>query len=536
MDYFHYVKTLAAFAQYSADRVLLATSDNTMTAAELYSNSKGLAGYLTRKGVESGRPVAAMLVNRPAIVESFYAALIMGSPPANVNTRYTAPEVAEILTDCDAGAIIYEASAREQVRAAVTSLDHPIVLLEAGSPEYHTAITSPPPPKRELSPEDHILWYTGGTTGRPKGVIWEVDTHYRMLWEVIRPDRRPPDPVDLARGGSRPAPTTLPASPMAHGTAMGLALNALNGGGTTVLHEQSSFDAAATLALIEQHRVRVLGIVGDAYARPLLAELDTGRWAGRLSSLSAISSSGAVWSPEVRAALRTHLPNISLIDNFGSTEALVSRDVDGKGFSARAGLVVIAEDGSLVAPGSGQVGVIATSGRLPIGYLNDPVKTAAAFREVDGVRYLVIGDDAMVNGDGTIRILGRGNACINTGGEKVWPEEVEIVVRDHPAVEDAAIVGVPDPKWGQAVTGVIHTGVEVSDAELDAHCRALLTPYKCPKKWIRVDHVPRTYVGKPDYRAIHGQAEKALSVPAATAPPTAASTDIDPTAADIKEQ
>ncbi len=284
---------------------------------------------------------------------------------------------------------------------------------------------------------------------------------------------------------------------------MGLALNTINGGGVLVLHEQASFDPDATFVLIEQYQVRVLGIVGDAYARPLLAELNTGRWAGRLGSLAAISSSGAVWSPEVRARMIDHLPGIRLIDNFGSTEALVSRDVDGRGFQARKGLEVLGSDDRPVAPGSGQIGVVATAGRLPLGYLNDPAKTAESFREIDGLRYFVIGDEAMVNEDGSIRILGRGNACINTGGEKVWPEEVEIVVCDHPAIADAAIIGLPDEKWGQRVTGVISVRQEVSDDELTAHCRARLTPYKCPKTWIRVEHVARTYVGKPDYAAIH---------------------------------
>lgn len=504
---YHYVRALQAFAELDPQRTLIATRHRTITASELYANSRGLAGYLRARGVDAGRPVAAMLINRPAIVETFYAAMMLGSPPANVNPRYSASEIAEILQDCDAAALVHEpASAAEAVKAAEI-LGRPLVLLEVDSAEYERALATEPGPERELSPRDQLLWYTGGTTGRPRGVIWEVDTHYRMLWEVIRPDVDPPEPRQVAAGGSRPAPTTLPASPLAHGTAMGLALNTLNGGGVVVLHEQSSFDAAATLELVEQHRVRVLGIVGDAYARPLLAELDTGKWAGRLDSLAALSSSGAVWSREVRQRISDHLPAIRLIDNFGSTEALVSRDVDGKGFQSRPGLVVLDADNRPVLPGSGQVGVVATAGRLPLGYLNDPVKTAETFREVDGVRYLLIGDEAMVNEDGTIRILGRGNACINTGGEKVWPEEVEIVVRDHPAVADAAIIGMPDEKWGQRVTGVVTVRGEVTDAELTAHCRARLTPYKCPKTWIRVDHLPRTYVGKPDYAAIRAVAE-----------------------------
>lgn len=502
MKSYHYVDALKAFSVRDPARPLIATPTETITASQLYTNAAALAGYLHAHGVRDSRPVGTMLFNRPAIVETFFASLMLGSPPANVNPRYTAEEIVEVLRDCDAAALVYEPGSAQEVARASELLGRPLLLLEATSDEYRAALTSAPPPPRTLSGNDRILWYTGGTTGRPRGVIWEVDTHYRMLWEVIKPGIDPPDPCELASGSARPAPTTLPASPLAHGTAMGLTLNTLNGGGTVVLHEQSSFDAARTLTLVEKYQVRVLGIVGDAFARPLLAELDTGRWKDRLGSLSVLSSSGAVWSPEVRQRLADHLPGIRLIDNFGSTEALVSRDTDGKGFQARDGLVVLGADNRPVAAGSDEVGVIATAGRLPLGYLNDPIKTAETFREVDGVRYLVIGDEATVNADGTIRILGRGNACINTGGEKVWPEEVEIVVRDHPDVVDAAIIGLPDPKWGQIVTGVVALNGDVDDAALNTYCRSRLTAYKCPKRWIRVENVPRTYVGKPDYTAI----------------------------------
>jgi fatty-acyl-CoA synthase len=403
---------------------------------------------------------------------------------------------------------VHETQAATAAADAARLLGRPLLLIEAASPGYAAALAAPAPPRREPRADDTLLWYTGGTTGRPRGVVWEVDTHYRLLWEVIKPDSDPPDPADLAtRRWS--APTALPASPLAHGTAMGLALNTLNGGGTVVLHEQASFDPSAALELVDRYAVRVLGIVGDAYARPLLAELDTGRWKDRLRSLAAVSSSGAVWSPEVRARLAGHLPGAQLIDNFGSTEAVVSRDKAGKGFQSREGLLVIGPDDQPVQPGSGQVGVIAASGRLPLGYLNDPVKTAEAFRVINGVRYF-IGDQATVNADGSIRMLGRGDSCINTGGEKVWPEEVEIVVRDHPAVADAAIIGLPDEKWGQRVTAVaaLRPGVAVTDEELGRHCRARLTPYKCPKQWVRVPSVPRTYVGKPDYAAVRALANR----------------------------
>ena len=186
-------------------------------------------------------------------------------------------------------------------------------------------------------------------------------------------------------------------------------------------------------------------------------------------------------------------------------EALLTRDIDGSGFQPRPGLVVLKPDDTFVKPGSNEIGVIATAGRLPKGYLNDPAKTAEVFRVIDGTRYLVIGDEAMIESDGRIKILGRGTSCINTGGEKVWPEEIEVTIRDHPEVADAAVFGMPDEKWGQKVTAVVtvRDSAKVSDEQLHAHCRGRLAGYKCPKQWIRIPHVPRTYVGKPDYKAIH---------------------------------
>lgn len=505
MTVYHYAKTLEVFAQLRPDSDILVTNKSRITVAELFQRSGCLAGHFHRLGVKAGDNIATMLINRPAIVETFYAALLLGARPANVNPRYGPEEIAYILADADARVLVHEASAAAHAQAAVKLLGRPVHLLSAESAEYEQALQGAPAPGRTPRPDDQIIWYTGGTTGMPRGVIWEIDTHYRMLWEVIKPNTEPPDPRALATNGRRKAPTTLPGSPLAHGTAMGLSLNAINGGGVIILHEQASFDAPATLHLIERECVAVLGIVGDAYARPLLAELDTGRWAGRLDSLKAITSSGAVWSARVRAGLRNHIAGVRLIDNFGSTEALLTRDIDGSGFQPRPGLVVLKPDDTFVKPGSNEIGVIATAGRLPKGYLNDPAKTAEVFRVIDGTRYLVIGDEAMIESDGRIKILGRGTSCINTGGEKVWPEEIEVTIRDHPEVADAAVFGMPDEKWGQKVTAVVtvRDSAKVSDEQLHAHCRGRLAGYKCPKQWIRIPHVPRTYVGKPDYKAIH---------------------------------
>jgi fatty-acyl-CoA synthase len=354
-------------------------------------------------------------------------------------------------------------------------------------------------PARTPRGDDILINYTGGTTGPPKGVVWNIDTHYRMLWEIVRPGTDPPLPDSIASGAPK-APASLPLSPLAHPTAQGLALNTLNGGGKVVLTGSASFDPVAALDLIEREEVAVLGIVGDIFARPLLAELDA--HSRKLANLRVISSSGAVWSQRVRARLREHLPAVRLIDNYGATEALITRNAgEGTTFVARPGVTVLDHNLRPMRPGTGRVGLIATSGRLPLGYLNDPEKTAHTFPLINGVRHLVVGDEAVLEADGTIRVLGRGNTCINTGGEKVWPEEVETVLLAHPAVRDVAVVGEPHEAWGQQVVGVVAVDdtSPAADSELAAHVRARLAGYKVPKRFVRVDNVPRTFAGKPDY-------------------------------------
>jgi acyl-CoA synthetase (AMP-forming)/AMP-acid ligase II len=319
---------------------------------------------------------------------------------------------------------------------------------------------------------------------------------------MVRRDAPPPTPEFTVDAG-RHAPTALPCSPILHGVGLSLMLNTLNGGGAVVVSDRQIFDAATTLELVAEREVEVLGIVGDAFARPLLTELESGRWAGRLPSLRAISSAGAVWSTTIRDRMTELLPGVRLISNFGSTEALVARDIaNGVPFEPGSDMIVIGADGGPAQPG--QVGTVATTGFLPVGYLGDPNKTAQTFRMIDGRRYAVTGDEARVECHGGITLLGRGTAVINTGGEKVWPEEVEAALRSNPDVLDVAVVGREDERWGQRVTAILQVTADsqVSDEQLAACCREKLAPYKCPKDWLRVDAVPRTAVGKPDYRAI----------------------------------
>jgi fatty-acyl-CoA synthase len=497
---FNYLTTLRCIAGGDPRRPLVASPRRRLNAAELVDEVDRLAAWLAAHGAGPGAPVGLMLWNRAEFVVGFYAALAVGAPPVNVNPRYQAAEAAVILRDCDASAVLCEGTLPDDEAAALRSLGIATLDIEH---DWLDALACGTAPVREPSVDDVLINYTGGTTGRPKGVVWNIDDHYRMLWEIMRPGTDPPSPAEVA-AGTQKAPTAMPLSPLAHATAQGLALNTWNGGGKVVISDSASFDPAATLDLVDQEHVAVLGIVGDIFARPLLAELDAHPRV--LGSLRVISSSGAAWSQPVRTRLKEHLPDVRLIDNYGSTEALITRNSgDGSTFEVRPGVTVLDRNLRPMRPGTGEVGRIATSGRLPLGYLNAPAKTAETFPVIGGVRYLVVGDDAILEADGTIRMLGRGNACINSGGEKVWPEEVEAVLLTHGSVRDAAVVGEPSERWGEQVVAVvaIDPASPLADADLRMHAQRHLSGYKVPKRFVRVESVPRTFAGKPDYPRLH---------------------------------
>jgi fatty-acyl-CoA synthase len=499
----HHLRALRVIADFDPDRVLLISPAATRTAAELRDTSNRLAGFLATAGLRSGQPVALMMCNRHEVIEAFYAALALGSPPTNVNARYTRREIAHVLNNCRAGALIYEPAVAHEVAAARTLFDASVILIEVGGPLWRQALAHPPAPERAPRADDTLLIYTGGTTGLPRAVEWEVAEHTQMIWGMVRRDIPPPPPEQTLSRGRR-APTALPCSPFLHGVGLSLTFNTLNGAGTVVFSGEPTFDAARVLGLVQAHDVAVLGIVGDAFARPILAELERGAWQGRLGSLKAISSAGAAWSQEVRDGIAAWLPNTKLVSNFGSTEALVTRDMtNAEPFVPERPTLIL--DANRVPVAQGTVGLLATSGHLPIGYLREPEKNALTFPVIGGVRYAVLGDEALCEPSGRIRILGRGSSVINTGGEKVWPEEVEAVLRSHPDVLDAVVVGRDDARWGQRVSAVlaVREGATLSDESLKLLCRSRLAAYKCPKEWLQLPAVPRTAVGKPDYPGIH---------------------------------
>jgi fatty-acyl-CoA synthase len=348
--------------------------------------------------------------------------------------------------------------------------------------------------------------------------MWRGDDLYVSLWQMARPGSMPPDAAESVRAGKQAA-TALPACPLMHGTGLFIALSTLAGGGKVVLVDDARLDAVAVWSACERERVQVLTIVGDAFARPLLAELDAHPNRFDLSALRAVTSSGVTWSPETKRRMLVHLPGVTLIDSLGASEGLMTRtetrggdDIKPARFSLSERIAVVTDDGEFAQPGDGKVGMLGVGGAIPLGYYKDETKTAATFRSVHGRRFSIPGDYATVEDDGTITLLGRGSACINTGGEKVYPEEVELVLRAHPDVFDCVVVGVADERWGEMVVALVQPapGTHPDPAALDAHCKAELAGYKRPKRFLFFDSLQRSPSGKADYKLLRGMAATEL--------------------------
>jgi acyl-CoA synthetase (AMP-forming)/AMP-acid ligase II len=524
--------TVAALAP---ERLAIVCGDRRLTFGDLAHRAGALAHSFFDDGLRPGHKVAIELVNSPEYLETFFAAQLLGCVPVNVNYRYVDQELAYLLDNSDAAALVYHDEFAPTVANAVAQRTSSAPLaryqvhhdgdgtVAPGARRYDEVVTTYAAMPEWLPPhvpggDDLIFIYTGGTTGAPKAVMWRSGDLATALWQMARPGTEPPEArLTIERG--RAAATVLPACPLMHGTGLFIALSTLSGGGTVVLIDTPRLDAAAVWSAIERESVRVLTIVGDAFARPLLVALDAepDRW--NLASLSAITSSGVTWSPENKHRLLEHLPGITLIDSLGASEGLMSRnearsaaDVRPAGFAASERVVVVADDGTLCEPGDGRIGLLGVGGPIPIGYYKDPEKTAATFRSVGGKHYSIPGDYARIEADGIVTLLGRGSACINTGGEKVYPEEVELVLRSHPAVLDCVVVGVADERWGEMVVALVETANidDFDEDAVEAHCRERMAAYKCPKRFVTLETLGRSPAGKADYAHLRGIAQQAM--------------------------
>jgi fatty-acyl-CoA synthase len=505
------------------ERIALVCGERRVTFAQFDERAERFGRVLRDAGLVPGDKVAIMCVNTPEFIEAFFAAQKLGCVPVNVNYRYVGAELAYLLDNSDAAALVFHDQFASTVSDALTALPadrQPRVVCNVEHDyERLLATAGDEPISYEPAPDDLIFVYTGGTTGAPKAVMWPSDDLYVSLWQMARPGTDPPDVATSMRAGKQAA-TLLPACPLMHGTGLFITLSTLSGGGTVVLLDTLRLDAESVWSAIERERVQVCTIVGDAFARPMLAALDArpDRW--DLSSLRAITSSGVTWSPETKRALLAHLPGITLIDSLGASEGIMTRTetraddaIAPARFKASDRLVVVTDDGAVAAPGDGRIGMLGVGGAIPLGYYKDPEKTAATFRNVHGRRYSIPGDYAIVESDGTIQLLGRGSACINSGGEKVYPEEVELALRSHPDVFDCVVVGVPDPRWGEMVVALVQPAdhSRIDDDALHAHCRHSLAGYKVPKRFVALESLQRSPAGKADYKLLRELAAKAIA-------------------------
>jgi len=495
-------------------------------------HANGIAAVLLDSRLPRQAKVAQYLRNRPEFLESLYAVFKAGLVPVNTNFRYSDEELIYLWEDCEAAAVIFEPEFTDAVERVRHRLPNIRVWLRTGSdadcpawavPYAQAAVSRAGRVEAPWgrSGDDLYLLYTGGTTGKPKGVMWRQDDLFRML-EGAQHTELPPvvDPQAFVNRFSQANLICLPAAPLMHGTACWFIVPILARGGAVVTLTKPSLDPVELLDTVEARTVKGLCIAGEAFIRPILRELegDSGRW--DLSRLRVVFSSGAMLSHQSKSRLIRFAPQAMIVDGLGTSEsgtmarAISTAEEVGSPatFKLSANTRVIDMEGADVVPGSGQSGRLAISGFLPLGYFRDPEKTAATFIELDGRRYVVAGDWAEVAEDGSITLLGRGSSCINTGGEKVYPEEVEEVLKAADGVRDAGVVGLPDERFGEAVTALVQLepGVLVDERDLINHVKAHLAGYKAPKHVIIVEALPRGPNGKLDQKGLRQQAADAV--------------------------
>jgi acyl-CoA synthetase (AMP-forming)/AMP-acid ligase II len=529
--------TVADLVEHSVDvvpdRIAVICGDRRATYAELEARANRLAHHLAKHGVGKGSHVGVFATNSMETVETMLAITKLRAVAINVNHRFTENELRYLLSNADAVALIHQRTASSNVAKVLPDLPllrHVIVVddgndgPEVGSAGYeafeYEAALAAESPERDFEPRDPgdlYLLYTGGTTGQPKGVMWRHEDVWRALGGGVDFFTGEPitDEYQQSRNGAQMPMVRLCAAPLAHGQAQWAMYGTLFSANTIVL--MPHFDAHEIWRVVEQEKVNVMAIVGDAMARPLIEAYHSGSYDA--SSVFFISSTAALFSTSVKQQYIDAFPNAMLTDAVGSTETgfsgigvITQEGTESRGprVTPHRDAIVIDAAGRKMAPGTGEVGRIARGGNVPIGYYKDEERTARLFVEVDGRRYVVPGDSALLEADGTITLLGRGDTCVNTGGEKVYPEEVEGVLKSHPGVFDALVIGVPDELLGSRVAALVQWRPDHQpDAEaLDRHGRTLLAGYKMPRSYWFVDQMTRLPTGKADYPSARRHAEQ----------------------------
>ena len=523
-------------AQIQADRVL--------TWGEFDARADALATHFIAHGLSQQGKVAAFLYNGPEYLETYFAAFKGGFAPVNTNYRYGAEELFYLFDNADAEAVVFHASfteVLERIRHRLTKVKCWVAVADPGhaAPDWaedYDGVIARVPTQRPVratwgrSGDDLLLLYTGGTTGMPKGVMWRQDDLFQVLGAGGNAALGVPPATSIAELLARHASpehlrsTSLVCAPLMHGTGQFSAfINFINGGTVATLPSRK-FDANELWNEVERLQATNVVIVGLAFSTPMLEALEAspGRW--NLASVRAMSSSGSMWSLENKQGLLRHMPTAIIMDSLGSSEAVglgasssaAGAEAQTAAFMLGPNCVVFTEDGRRVEPGSGERGLVAVTGFLPAGYYKDEVKSAATFKMMEGIRWSVPGDWAEVNADGSLKLLGRGSVCINTGGEKVFPEEVEEALKRHATVRDAVVVGVPDARFGERICAVVEpdAGQFPTLSELSEYVRSQLAAYKAPRELVVIDTIGRAPNGKVDYKALRDHALKVLGVTA----------------------
>ena len=501
------------------DDTAIVCGDRRLTFAELDARANRFASFLRSRGIGQGDHVGFHLFNGTEYVEGSLACLKLRAVPINLNYRYTAAELSYLVENAELVGIVTQrellpvACGAGEVETLVALEDGSGVDLPDGCFDYDTVLAEGSAVRDfgERSGDDLYIIYTGGTTGMPKGVMWRQED---LLFAGLQGGNPGDDPLERPEDLAKRVVDVelrlniLPTAPFIHGAAQLAGWICMNTGGKLVIQGGRSFDPKRTCELISEEQVTSLLLVGDAMARPVADELAAGDY--DTECLLVVASSGAILSASVRDQLQELLPESMVLNNFGSSEsghqgaAYPGSDTgqDGRpSFYMDDDTTVLDDDLKPLTPGDGRIGKIARKGHVPLGYFRDEVKTAERFKTIDGVRWVLPGDYAALEEDGRVTLYGRGSVCINSGGEKVFPEEVEEALKGHPEVFDALVVGVPDPKWMQRVAAVVapRPGFAPTLETLQAHCREVIAGYKVPRELFLVEAVERQPSGKPDY-------------------------------------
>jgi fatty-acyl-CoA synthase len=540
---FHFASVWETIADTLPDDIAVVHGQRRFTWREHEDRAARVAGAYTAAGLGPDSKIGLYLYNGNEYLEAHFGAFKMRGVPINVNYRYLDEELVYLLDNADAEALVFHSSLGDRVDRITARLPKLKLLIEvddggdgqvATARRYEEVIANTPPMPRITRSEDDIyMLYTGGTTGMPKGVMYDMGGLTRSFATLGFPliGLTPPsDAADIAplvadvvAAGN--GLISMPCAPLMHGTGVWLgAMIPQLGGARIVTLESRSLDADEILTTIQREKVTNMTIVGDAFSKPIITAIDAAIEAGTpydLSSLKMIISSGVMWTAEVKEALLDRIEQVILLDAIGSSEGSMGNSISMKGvppstakFTRNPTTKVFTDDDREVTPGSEEVGMVAAGGMVPLGYFKDTEKSARTFRTIDGVRYSFPGDMAQVAADGSLILLGRGSQVINSGGEKIFPEEVEEAVKRVDGVVDCLVVGIEDDRFGQAVTAVasLADGAAPNEAAVIAGVKGDLAHYKAPKRVIFVSQVPRAPNGKADYKAAKQLAYDALGL------------------------